>query len=259
MNNYNTRIYEKQLDSKYLLIDPSYQRPLNRARVKKIVNAFNPLLVNIVKVSKRDDKYYIFDGQHTVEALKQRSGCMDVMVKCKVYEFVGMTNWEKRRIEADLFAEQNGISQDVDVVSKLRAKYVSDDKTVFDWVKTSNKSGLKLDLNNANWGHSNIVCYNEAFKAYNLIHDHEYLDMLCMIRFVWNGDTDSLRAEIIGGMALFYKNYYGSFDHGKLSEKLRKVNPWEIIRDGKMRPEKGKMKYCEQIRQIYNKGIRNKL
>lgn len=68
---YYNRNYEyKQVNSAFIVIDEDYQRELDQNRVKRIVANFNPDLVNPIKVSYRNGKYYVFDGQHTLAALK---------------------------------------------------------------------------------------------------------------------------------------------------------------------------------------------
>ena len=58
----------KQINTKEICIDKLYQRELNRPRVNRIVKNWNPYLVNACKVSFRDGKYWVFDGQHTIAA-----------------------------------------------------------------------------------------------------------------------------------------------------------------------------------------------
>ena len=49
----------QMINSRKMFVDPTYQRPLDPTRVKKIASSFNPCLVNEVKVSYRDGKYYM--------------------------------------------------------------------------------------------------------------------------------------------------------------------------------------------------------
>ena len=69
----NERVgYEyKFLTSTVLETDPSYQRRMNAAQVDRIVAEFNPLLVNAVKVSQREGRFFVFDGAHTLAALRR--------------------------------------------------------------------------------------------------------------------------------------------------------------------------------------------
>ena len=45
-----------------------YQREIKNERVKRIVKDFDERIANEPKVSYRDGKYYVFDGQHTIGA-----------------------------------------------------------------------------------------------------------------------------------------------------------------------------------------------
>ena len=51
-----------------------YQRELKSERVKRIVKSFDERIANEPKVSFRDGKYYVFDGQHTIDARKVMNG-----------------------------------------------------------------------------------------------------------------------------------------------------------------------------------------
>ena len=45
-----------------------YQRGVERKRVELIARDFNEYIVNEPKVSFRNGRYYVMDGQHTIEA-----------------------------------------------------------------------------------------------------------------------------------------------------------------------------------------------
>ena len=48
-----------------------YQRVLRESNVKKIVSGFDPIGLQHLSISFRDGEYYVFDGQHRLEALKR--------------------------------------------------------------------------------------------------------------------------------------------------------------------------------------------
>ena len=75
----------KRMPAAWLETDFSYQRKIDSSRVDRIVNSFDPRLANEVKVSFRDGKFYVFDGAHTLSALKRIHGEDSFMVDCKVY------------------------------------------------------------------------------------------------------------------------------------------------------------------------------
>ena len=60
--------------SKIIVPRGTYQRSLSASRVKKIADSFDERIANPPKISKRDNKYYVFDGQHTIAARKLLNG-----------------------------------------------------------------------------------------------------------------------------------------------------------------------------------------
>ena len=81
MVNFN---YEyKTVNTKDIFVD-TYQRKLDRNKVRKIVANFNNNIMNPIKVSYRDGKYFVFDGQHTEQALILMNDGKDTDVYCKV-------------------------------------------------------------------------------------------------------------------------------------------------------------------------------
>lgn len=58
---------------------------MNERHVDEIVKDFDVRFLNVVKVSRRNGKNYVFDGQHTMEAVAQKSGARDTPVRCQVY------------------------------------------------------------------------------------------------------------------------------------------------------------------------------
>ena len=108
---------EMMINSKFLEVPRgSYQRELNIHRVRKIAAAFDPRLLNPPKVSYRDGRYIVIDGQHTIMGLKTLNGGNDLPILCRVY--IGLTKEE----EALVFAQQTGASTPLSAGAKLRAK-----------------------------------------------------------------------------------------------------------------------------------------
>lgn len=83
-----------------------YQRGIQRKRVELIAKDFNEYTANEPKVSFRNGRYYVTDGQHTIEARILRNGGKHLPILCKIY--TGLTMQQ----EALFFAEQNGHAAD---------------------------------------------------------------------------------------------------------------------------------------------------
>lgn len=211
----NNKYKYGKLNSGQIVSDKSYQRTLEAKRVKDIVDNFNPKLVNPIKVSFRDGKYYVFDGQHTLKALVLRNGNKDLLVECKIYQ--GLTQEQ----EAELFAEQNGLSKAVDIAAKMRAKHLAGDKEINELKQCINNLGIVFDFSKSK-GSNKIVCYNAVYKIYKKYSAFFLAEVLQIILAVWNGDEDSLRKEIISGMAIFCNTYSGQYDRAELIKKVKK-------------------------------------
>ncbi|MCD8189299.1 MAG: hypothetical protein LUD78_03615 [Clostridiales bacterium] len=62
------------LNSRQLIIPKDYQRRLQPNRVDAIVSDFDERIANEPKVSCRNGRYYVFDGQHTIDARIAKNG-----------------------------------------------------------------------------------------------------------------------------------------------------------------------------------------
>ena len=80
----NENIQIMQLNTKDLVSSQAYQRDIDQKEVAYIVSNFDPHQFGIIKVSYRDGKYYVYDGQHRITAIKVLNGNrMDSLsVKC---------------------------------------------------------------------------------------------------------------------------------------------------------------------------------
>ena len=58
------------LNIKDLISSQAYQRNIDQKRISYIVSNFDPHKIGVIKVSFRDGKYYVYDGQHRIAALK---------------------------------------------------------------------------------------------------------------------------------------------------------------------------------------------
>lgn len=249
MKNYNTPYTYKQLNSSILCSEPLYQRPVDFTRVKKIASEFNPSLVNPIKVSKRDDRYYIFDGQHTLAALKMKNNNRDLNVECKVYTDLTLED------EAKLFSEQNGISSKVRINSKMKALYVAGDAKITEMRRLIMSQGIKFDFSNAN-GPYKIVACAAIYRIYNNTTSSDFKEILSIICGAWGGVSESFSKEILGGMYIFYTTFKKQIYKDKAISQFANVSPQLIVREGKVSNQGGDKRFARQLVIAYNKKLR---
>ena len=146
-----------------------YQRGVERKRVELIARDFNEYIVNEPKVSFRNGRYYVMDGQHTIEGCILLNGGEDRPILCKVY--TGLTMEQ----EALLFAEQNGHAAPLSAGIKLRAKVVGGDAPSKAFVAATNRVGLSLNYDSMQLSDYRIGCVGTALKLYDQLGEGDLL------------------------------------------------------------------------------------
>lgn len=72
----------QMVNSALLIPCAEYQRVLHVEKVAHIAENFSEYVANEPKVSFRDGRFYIFDGQNTVEARRTCNGGMELPICC---------------------------------------------------------------------------------------------------------------------------------------------------------------------------------
>lgn len=224
-----------------------YQRDFNDPRTKRIVKDFDERIANEPKLSFRDNKYYVFDGQHTIAARKLINGGHDLPVLCKVY--FGMTAEE----EALLFAKQTGESAPVTAGARIRAEIFGKDEIAVAFLKANESIGLSLDYDHER-GENRIGCIKTALDAYRRLGEERYKEAMIILAKAWDGAPDSFRSENVIAITRFIHIYHDKYNPSRLIEQLSQVDPLTIPRRGHAVGTKfaGYKKYLYQVYKIYN-------
>lgn len=234
------------INSSELIIPRAYQRRLNPKRVARIAAKFDERIANEPKVSFRDGRFYVFDGQHTISALKKRNNGQDLPIRCKVYR--GLTESD----EALLFAQQTGESARLTASAQLRARIYGGDPEATAFLHATEATGLHLGFDQAG-GRNRIVCINTAFGEFRRVGAAMYREALGVILAAWGGAPESLRAETIQGVVGFIELYCREYDRNRLIQRLHTVDPLSIYRSGRADINlPGAKKYINQVYRAYN-------
>lgn len=225
----------------------NYQREVNNNRVKRIVKYFDERIANEPKVSFRDGKYYVFDGQHTISARKLMNGNQDLPILCKVY--MGMTEQE----EAALFSRQTGESAPLTAGIRIRAEIFGEDEVALAFLAANADLGIELDYDQDR-GYMRIGCIQTAFDAYRKLGTERYKEAMRVIIEAWGGDPDSFRTENVVGITRFVDLYHDAYIQQRLVNRLSNVDPLTILREGRAMGVNlaGHKKYLYQVWRIYN-------
>ena len=174
----------RMVNSALLIPCIEYQRMLRMEKVSQIAENFSEYIANEPKVSYRDGRFYVFDGQNTVEARRTCNGGKDVTIRCKV--FYGLTKED----EATLFAIQTGNATCLTAGERLRANLVAENPDALYFVGITSNAGVEFayDGIRAPW---KIYCIETAYELYKQYGCERYVEMLHIINEAWKGNVDS--------------------------------------------------------------------
>lgn len=256
---FTTPYEKKQLSTGILFSGQPYQRKVRPARVKQIMDEFDPKLLDEVIVSYRSGNYNVVDGQHRIAALKAMNGGADVMITCKV--LTGLT-YEQ---EADLYERLDASKKKLNIVDSTRAKAeAQNDPDIKNIQKVLSANGISwvFSHSGSSGGKNRISSTRTLLITYQLLGLDGFAQMMRLIKTTWGGVEDSLNMYIISGMGLFVKIYGEELQEDLFVKKLSKVPPREIVIEGKadISTREMALKYARVIWNKYNrKAVKNML
>ena len=241
-----------------------YQRFPRMDRVKEIASKFDWNLVNVIKVSFRDGKYWDFDGDHTVLACKEHNGGKDLCVWCKVYH--GMTYED----EAYYFAMQNGKAKDPTLNETLYATQKTGERFIELGTKYERYNGLDrkryehlienagftVDYGNGGSIQDTPRCHQTMLDAFKR-NEKAFAATLNVISTCYCGKPDGFEHNLVKGIFLFLDTYMDDkkFKKSRLTTVLSREMPKDFIKNVKASVNDGKYKYARRVLTLYNKGL----
>ena len=235
-----------------LEIDEKYQRMVNDNWVEQIAKNYNPDLADIPRVSARNGHFFVFDGQHTVKALKLLHPDDSYRVRCRVY--YGLTE----AMEANYFCNVNQNKKKVNFTGILRAKRVYGDVEANVFSSCTQKAGFALRDNYPISVPFGINAVRQAYKCFCELGEAKYVEMLSLIRHTWNGANWAISQNMLAGMTLLVKTF--EINHKYFIAKMQDVTASDIKREiSKFYSVSVARKYALAIGSLYNKHSGKKL
>lgn len=239
----------KMVNSALLIPCIEYQRMLRMEKVSQIAENFSEYIANEPKVSYRDGRFYVFDGQNTVEARRTCNGGMELPIRCKV--FYGLAKED----EATLFAIQTGNATCLTAGERLRANLVAENPDAIYFVGITSNAGVEFayDGIRAPW---KIYCIETAYELYKQYGCECYVEMLRIINEAWKGNVDAYLAGVIRGVARFISVYEGEYSRERLVQQLARTHPKTITQLAQKDTGSSANRHMRQILRIYNGASR---
>lgn len=206
-----------------------YQRPVDQRKVDKIIREWNPRKLTPVVVSFRDGKFNVVDGQHHIEAMRQKAGGRDVIVPCIIH--TGMTYQEEADMYAALDTDKTPLTPRQHTKALVEA---GSDPKIMEIKRLVEDGGFTWALDVQTGEPYEIAPIRALINAYQLLGGAAFSRMLALMAGAWQGTPHSLRASMLSGMALFLKTYETELSDRAFIRRMSAVGPDEIIRQGRL-------------------------
>ena len=249
LNAYVPDVIFEKIPIKNLVSCQDYQRSLSESQILKIAREFDLHQINPVKVSRRDGINYVFDGQHTIEAVALVSNSRDTPVWCMIYDHLCYEH------EAHIFAEQQKHHRSVAPFDTFNAHLESGSEKhllIRDLVYSYN---LELGSKKRHGAICAIAALENIFDTYGY---HVLDKVLRILVSTWEGEMHSLSGNTLSAVARLIAAYGDALNEETFKERLGLIPMKTIIRTARER-RPGSLGYAEAMLVFYNKKCKYRL
>lgn len=201
-----------------LTVDREVQRSLDQNRVRKILADFDVDALGTITVNLRaDGTVHVVDGQHRVEALRQKGDENGCRIRCLVYEGLD------RAGEAALFRRLNN-TRPVHSLDKFRVRVVEGDPVAVALSDMLAAHGWAIRAGSASGSFSAVSALEAVYRG----PDGEQADIaacdttIMALTKAWGHDAHAVRAELVGGVGAVIGRHHDAVDTAKLIAELGK-------------------------------------
>jgi hypothetical protein len=252
------RLNDDNKEPRYLLISnlktSKYQSPINYIRVKHIVTNFDDEQLQPIDVSYRNGQYYVIDGQHRVEALKQ----LKVQkIVCQVH--CNLTYEQEAKLYYELNSPVN--RRTPTTIHRWNALLEAKNPRALEIKQTVERNGFIFGLDQSKAANK-IIALATLDVIYKNIGIFGLDRVLRLNRDSWPGIFEAVDKRILTGLYHFVKIYNEDFTDKEFIKRLSRTEPKIILREGQGVPSFSASAYTPYamiIFKYYNKGCHNQL
>lgn len=197
---------------------PAAQRRFSKAQADTYAADFRLESLGYPVLNKRDERWYIVDGQHRITALRT-IGFGDLSLECECY--FSLTE----RDEADLFLERNN-RKDVTSYEKFRVAITAGRETECAVNEVVIAQGLKVARSESE---GCISAVSALLSVYENGGAQTLERSLAILRDAYGGSHAALKSPLIRGLGLVCQRYNGDFDDAAAVAKLGKASLQQLL------------------------------
>ena len=155
--------------------------------------------------------------------------------------------------EAYLFALQSGESRDVAFNTRLRALMLSGSQEATDFRAHTAQAGFQLADGAGSATKNTIAAIAKAYRLYKEYGPEQYVQILQLIADTWNGAAWSVTGYLLGGVAVFLREYGEEYSRSRFIKRLRSAT-YETLRDEARRQQRGSsdVAHALAVTKLYN-------
>lgn len=226
-----------------LVSSQEYQRGLSPSQVDNAAANFDLHQINPVKVSRRDGVNYVVNGQHTIEIVAQVSGSRECPVWCMIYDDLSYQH------EADVFANQMRFVRPLRPYEIFMANIEAGNEKQLLIRDLVESYSLSIGTTRS---YGVIAAVSSVESIYDKFGYHVLDRTLRLCVGTWEGDMDSLSANVLNGIARLVYTYGEQLRDDSFKERVGAVSIKQLSRTAKER-RPGSLGYAEAMLVVYNR------
>ena len=226
-----------------LVSSQEYQRGLSPSQVDNAAANFDLHQINPVKVSRRDGVNYVVNGQHTIEIVAQVSGSRECPVWCMIYDDSSYQH------EADVFANQMKFVRPLRPYEIFMANIEAGNEKQLLIRDLVESYSLSIGTTRS---YGVIAAVSSVESIYDKFGYHVLDRTLRLCVGTWEGDMDSLSANVLNGIARLVYTYGEQLRDDSFKERVGAVSIKQLSRTAKER-RPGSLGYAEAMLVVYNR------
>lgn len=195
--------------------DPSYQRPLDRARVRRMAADWNPRMIGVIDVSDRGPdtppgaRFAVVNGQHRWAAAVEHG---EQQLVATIHEGLDLA------AEARLMFELDRGTKALTPWDRWRSRRTAGDPAVAAIEATAAQHGMAV--------HSNGFSAIGAAERILARDGHQQLNTVVLILTeAWSPTAAAVKAPMLTGLATVLRTHGGQLDAARLVDALRRTTP----------------------------------
>lgn len=244
-----------------LLIDPAYQRKLQKKKILKMARSWDQNKVGVFVVNKRpahsqneQTLFYVIDGQHRHAAMQLIDNYPE-QVYCQIFE--GLSLEEEALMFHDLDSERDNLTPGASFNALLAAK----NPVALGIKDVADSLGFTLEMGKSESA-SNLRAFKTLQDMYRRVGTPGLTRILSVLKAAWPNQAKAASEPLLRGLELFFDKYPHADDE-RLVKVLAPSTPMYVIGTARrIQEDLSSVIYSavgQTIRGMYNKGLRYKL